>query len=135
MLPCPSAGPGQTADSLSPPPACLPQPVGMDARAYWRASLPTVLLVCLCLVQAFGYRLRRVIAAFYFPKVNSQTTLPLNTCTRVLRHTRTHRPCVPPCVGTLTEFLLLPAHPFSERRSGFSSSTMSYSGREQLSLN
>lgn len=90
MLPCPSAGPGQTADSLSPPPACLPQPVGMDARAYWRASLPTVLLVCLCLVQAFGYRLRRVIAAFYFPKVNSQRTLPLNTCTCVLRHTRTH---------------------------------------------
>nr|XP_012623343.1 DC-STAMP domain-containing protein 1 isoform X3 [Microcebus murinus]XP_012623344.1 DC-STAMP domain-containing protein 1 isoform X3 [Microcebus murinus] len=47
---------------------CLPQPVGLDARAYWRAVLPTSLLLCLCLVQAFGYRLRRVIAAFYFPK-------------------------------------------------------------------
>ncbi|XP_051055204.1 E3 ubiquitin-protein ligase DCST1, partial [Phodopus roborovskii] len=47
---------------------CLPQPIGMDARAYWSASLPTLLLVCLCLAQAFGYRLRRVIAAFYFPK-------------------------------------------------------------------
>ncbi|XP_012514259.1 PREDICTED: DC-STAMP domain-containing protein 1 isoform X1 [Propithecus coquereli] len=47
---------------------CLPQPVGLDARAYWRAALPTGLLLCLCLLQAFGYRLRRVIAAFYFPK-------------------------------------------------------------------
>ncbi|XP_053462849.1 E3 ubiquitin-protein ligase DCST1 [Nycticebus coucang] len=47
---------------------CLPQPVGLDARAYWRAVLPTGLLVCLCLLQAFGYRLRRVIAAFFFPK-------------------------------------------------------------------
>ncbi|KAH0515205.1 DC-STAMP domain-containing protein 1 [Microtus ochrogaster] len=54
---------------------CLPQPVGMDARAYWRASLPTVLLVCLCLVQAFGYRLRRVIAAFYFPKREKKRVL------------------------------------------------------------
>lgn len=50
----------------------------MDARAYWEASLPTTLLVCLCLAQAFGYRLRRAITAFYFPKVNSQTTLLLN---------------------------------------------------------
>nr|XP_004026906.2 E3 ubiquitin-protein ligase DCST1 isoform X2 [Gorilla gorilla gorilla]XP_055216900.1 E3 ubiquitin-protein ligase DCST1 isoform X2 [Gorilla gorilla gorilla] len=47
---------------------CLPQPVGLDARAYWRAAVPIGLLVCLCLLQAFGYRLRRVIAAFYFPK-------------------------------------------------------------------
>ncbi|KAL4828927.1 hypothetical protein H8958_018679 [Nasalis larvatus] len=47
---------------------CLPQPVGLDARDYWRAALPIGLLVCLCLLQAFGYRLRRVIAAFYFPK-------------------------------------------------------------------
>ncbi|XP_003937819.3 E3 ubiquitin-protein ligase DCST1 isoform X1 [Saimiri boliviensis] len=47
---------------------CLPQPVGLDARAYWRAVLPIVLLVWLSLLQAFGYRIRRVIAAFYFPK-------------------------------------------------------------------
>lgn len=52
-----------------PPTACLPQPVCLDARAYWRAVLPTGLLACLCLAQAFAYRLRRVIAAFYFPKV------------------------------------------------------------------
>nr|KAF6396525.1 DC-STAMP domain containing 1 [Rousettus aegyptiacus] len=47
---------------------CLPQPVSLDARAYVRTALPVGLLVCLCLLQAFGYRLRRVIAAFYFPK-------------------------------------------------------------------
>ncbi|XP_049736626.1 E3 ubiquitin-protein ligase DCST1 [Elephas maximus indicus] len=47
---------------------CLPQPESMDAQAYLRAALPIGLLVCLCLLQAFGYRLRRVIAAFYFPK-------------------------------------------------------------------
>ncbi|XP_059758030.1 E3 ubiquitin-protein ligase DCST1 isoform X2 [Balaenoptera ricei] len=47
---------------------CLPQPVPLSTRAYLRAALPSSLLVCLCLLQAFGYRLRRVIAAFYFPK-------------------------------------------------------------------
>ncbi|XP_059944089.1 E3 ubiquitin-protein ligase DCST1 [Mesoplodon densirostris] len=47
---------------------CLPQPVPLSTRAYLRAALPSSLLVCLCLLQAFGYRLRRVIVAFYFPK-------------------------------------------------------------------
>ncbi|KAM6217592.1 E3 ubiquitin-protein ligase DCST1 isoform 2-T2 [Rhynchocyon petersi] len=47
---------------------CLPQPKSMDGKAYLEAMLPIGLLVCLCLLQAFGYRLRRVIAAFYFPK-------------------------------------------------------------------
>uniref|UniRef100_A0A8D1BKX9 DC-STAMP domain containing 1 n=1 Tax=Sus scrofa TaxID=9823 RepID=A0A8D1BKX9_PIG len=47
---------------------CLPQPVPLSPSAYVRAALPSGLLVCLCLLQAFGYRLRRVIAAFYFPK-------------------------------------------------------------------
>ncbi|XP_006775726.1 PREDICTED: DC-STAMP domain-containing protein 1 isoform X2 [Myotis davidii] len=47
---------------------CLPQPVRLSPGAYARTGLPTGLLVCLCLLQAFGYRLRRVIAAFYFPK-------------------------------------------------------------------
>nr|XP_020768175.1 DC-STAMP domain-containing protein 1 isoform X3 [Odocoileus virginianus texanus] len=48
---------------------CLPQPVPLSTRAYLKAALPSGLLVCLCLLQAFGYRLRRVITAFYFPKV------------------------------------------------------------------
>ncbi|XP_004629998.1 E3 ubiquitin-protein ligase DCST1 [Octodon degus] len=54
---------------------CLPQPVGLDARAYWRATFPIGLLLCLCLAQAFGYRLRRVIAAFYFPKREKKRVL------------------------------------------------------------
>ncbi|XP_039107408.1 E3 ubiquitin-protein ligase DCST1 isoform X2 [Hyaena hyaena] len=47
---------------------CLPQPVSLSPRAYLRVALPVALLLALCLLQAFGYRLRRVIAAFYFPK-------------------------------------------------------------------
>lgn len=43
--------------------------MSLNPRAYVRAALPVGLLLCLCLLQAFGYRLRRVIAAFYFPKV------------------------------------------------------------------
>lgn len=71
-LPCPSAARPLTASPRPPPlpSACLPQPVSLSAGAYVRTGLPTVLLVCLCLLQAFGYRLRRVIAAFYFPKVH-----------------------------------------------------------------
>ncbi|XP_004693698.1 PREDICTED: DC-STAMP domain-containing protein 1 [Condylura cristata] len=47
---------------------CLPQPVSLESRAYVRVAVPMGVLLCLCLLQAFGYRLRRVIAAFYFPK-------------------------------------------------------------------
>ncbi|XP_006895886.1 PREDICTED: DC-STAMP domain-containing protein 1 [Elephantulus edwardii] len=54
---------------------CLPQPESMDAKAYLSAALPSGLLVCLCLLQAFGYRLRRVIAAFYFPKREKKRVL------------------------------------------------------------
>ncbi|XP_074205623.1 E3 ubiquitin-protein ligase DCST1 [Camelus bactrianus] len=54
---------------------CLPQPVPLSTRAYLRAALPSGLLVCLCLLQALGYRLRRVIAAFYFPKREKQRIL------------------------------------------------------------
>ncbi|XP_034509079.1 E3 ubiquitin-protein ligase DCST1-like, partial [Ailuropoda melanoleuca] len=54
---------------------CLPQPMRLDASAYMRAALPTGLLLPLCLLQAFAYRLRRVIAAFYFPKREKKRTL------------------------------------------------------------
>ncbi|OWK04505.1 DCST1 [Cervus elaphus hippelaphus] len=54
---------------------CLPQPVPLSTRAYLKAALPSGLLVCLCLLQAFGYRLRRVITAFYFPKREKKRTL------------------------------------------------------------
>lgn len=48
----------------------------LDATAYLRAALPSALLVGLCLLQAFGYRLRRVIATFYFPKVRPALPSP-----------------------------------------------------------
>ncbi|XP_046949035.1 E3 ubiquitin-protein ligase DCST1 isoform X1 [Lynx rufus] len=54
---------------------CLPQPVSLNPRAYVSAALPVGLLLCLCLLQAFGYRLRRVIAAFYFPKREKKRVL------------------------------------------------------------
>ncbi|XP_060058340.1 E3 ubiquitin-protein ligase DCST1 [Erinaceus europaeus] len=47
---------------------CLPLPVHLGTTAYLRAVLPVGLLLGLCLLQAFAYRLRRAIAAFYFPK-------------------------------------------------------------------
>ncbi|XP_014816714.1 PREDICTED: DC-STAMP domain-containing protein 1 [Calidris pugnax] len=48
--------------------ACLPQPRSMQWQEYADSCLPLVLLVLLCLTQAYTYRLRRAIAAFYFPK-------------------------------------------------------------------
>uniref|UniRef100_A0A4X2LFN1 Uncharacterized protein n=2 Tax=Vombatus ursinus TaxID=29139 RepID=A0A4X2LFN1_VOMUR len=55
--------------------ACLPKPMGMDSQDYMKAFLPAGLLVLLCLTQAFSYRLRRVIAAFYFPKREKKRVL------------------------------------------------------------
>ncbi|XP_055978779.1 E3 ubiquitin-protein ligase DCST1 [Sorex fumeus] len=54
---------------------CLPQTVSLSTGAYMRTVLPVAVLVSLCLLQAFGYRLRRVIAAFYFPKREKQRVL------------------------------------------------------------
>ncbi|XP_043820041.1 E3 ubiquitin-protein ligase DCST1 isoform X2 [Dromiciops gliroides] len=55
--------------------ACLPKPMGMNSKDYMKAFLPAGLLVLLCLTQAFSYRLRRVIAAFYFPKREKKRVL------------------------------------------------------------
>ncbi|NXC23325.1 DCST1 ligase, partial [Corythaeola cristata] len=48
--------------------ACLPQPRGMTRQQYLGSCWPLALLALLCLAQVYMYRLRRVIAAFYFPK-------------------------------------------------------------------
>ncbi|KAM9623288.1 E3 ubiquitin-protein ligase DCST1 isoform 2-T2 [Morphnus guianensis] len=48
--------------------ACLPQPRGMMRQQYVGSCLPLAVLVLLCLAQVYTYRLRRAIAAFYFPK-------------------------------------------------------------------
>ncbi|NXH38467.1 DCST1 ligase, partial [Dicaeum eximium] len=48
--------------------ACLPQPTGMTRQQYVNTCLPLGALALLCLVQVYPFRLRRAIAAFYFPK-------------------------------------------------------------------
>ncbi|XP_031949599.1 DC-STAMP domain-containing protein 2 [Corvus moneduloides] len=48
--------------------ACLPQPSGMTRQQYLDTCLPLGMLALLCLVQVYPFRLRRAIAAFYFPK-------------------------------------------------------------------
>uniref|UniRef100_A0A8B9SDY9 DC-STAMP domain containing 1 n=1 Tax=Apteryx owenii TaxID=8824 RepID=A0A8B9SDY9_APTOW len=57
------------------PMACLPQPRGMTTDDYLASCLPLGGLALLCLAQVYTYRLRRVIAAFYFPKREKQRVL------------------------------------------------------------
>lgn len=52
-----------------PPPECLPEPRGMSRDEYVKCAIPLGALVVLCFLQVYVFRLRRVIAAFYFPKV------------------------------------------------------------------
>lgn len=51
-------------------PACLPRPTGMTGQQYLNTCLPLAALAALCLAQVYPFRLRRAIAAFYFPKVS-----------------------------------------------------------------
>ncbi|NXO99335.1 DCST1 ligase, partial [Certhia brachydactyla] len=51
--------------------ACLPQPTGMTREQYLNTCLPLGALALLCVVQVYPFRLRRAIAAFYFPKASS----------------------------------------------------------------
>ncbi|NWV45783.1 DCST1 ligase, partial [Daphoenositta chrysoptera] len=48
--------------------ACLPQPSGMSGQQYLDTFLPLGALALLCVLQVYPFRLRRAIAAFYFPK-------------------------------------------------------------------
>ncbi|KAM9214667.1 E3 ubiquitin-protein ligase DCST1 [Leptosomus discolor] len=57
--------------------ACLPQPRGMTRQQYVDSCLPLAMLVLLCVAQVYTYRLRRVIAAFYFPKREKSRALYL----------------------------------------------------------
>uniref|UniRef100_A0A8D0GCH5 DC-STAMP domain containing 1 n=1 Tax=Sphenodon punctatus TaxID=8508 RepID=A0A8D0GCH5_SPHPU len=54
---------------------CLPEPHGMTRREYLVGSLPLGILVLLCLMQVYAFRLRRAIAAFYFPKREKKRVL------------------------------------------------------------
>ncbi|NWY07414.1 DCST1 ligase, partial [Nothoprocta ornata] len=55
--------------------ACLPQPRAMTTQGYVDSCLPLALLALLCLVQVYTYRLRRVLAAFFFPKREKRRVL------------------------------------------------------------
>ncbi|NXC78042.1 DCST1 ligase, partial [Anhinga anhinga] len=57
--------------------ACLPQPRGMTRQQYVGSCLPLAVLALLCLAQVYTYRLRRAIAAFYFPKREKSRVLYL----------------------------------------------------------
>ncbi|NXP93425.1 DCST1 ligase, partial [Passerina amoena] len=57
---------GAHSGALSP--VCLPRPTGMTRQQYLNTCLPLGLLALLCLAQVYPFRLRRAIAAFYFPK-------------------------------------------------------------------
>ncbi|XP_071583274.1 E3 ubiquitin-protein ligase DCST1 [Heliangelus exortis] len=56
---------------------CLPEPRGMTRQQYLGSCLPLSLLVLLCLAQVYTYRLRRAIAAYYFPKREKKRVLYL----------------------------------------------------------
>ncbi|XP_061224850.1 E3 ubiquitin-protein ligase DCST1-like isoform X2 [Neopsephotus bourkii] len=56
---------------------CLPQPRRMSQHQYLSSCLPLAGLALLCLAQVYTYRLRRVIAAFYFPKREKSRVLYL----------------------------------------------------------
>lgn len=60
-------------------PACLPQPRHMEQGDYMASCLPLGVLVLLCLLQVYTHRLRRVIAAFFFPKVRPCPRLHLGS--------------------------------------------------------
>ncbi|XP_073498427.1 E3 ubiquitin-protein ligase DCST1 [Phyllobates terribilis] len=47
---------------------CLPIPVIMSSKNYVYSTLPVIGLLSLCFLQVYGYRLRRAIASFFFPK-------------------------------------------------------------------
>ncbi|XP_075593029.1 E3 ubiquitin-protein ligase DCST1 [Balearica regulorum gibbericeps] len=72
-------------------PACLPQPRGMTRQQYVHSCLPLAVLALLCLGQVYTYRLRRAIAAFYFPKREKSRVLYLYNKLLQQRHSFVRR--------------------------------------------
>nr|XP_023990652.1 E3 ubiquitin-protein ligase DCST1 [Salvelinus alpinus] len=48
---------------------CLPQPRALTIEDYLWSFVPLLMMALMCCLQVYSNRLRRVIAAFYFPKV------------------------------------------------------------------
>uniref|UniRef100_A0A8D2KWZ5 DC-STAMP domain containing 1 n=1 Tax=Varanus komodoensis TaxID=61221 RepID=A0A8D2KWZ5_VARKO len=54
---------------------CLPEARGMNQDQYLHCAIPLGVLLLLCFAQVYVFRLRRVIAAFYFPKREKKRVL------------------------------------------------------------
>ncbi|KAM4600388.1 E3 ubiquitin-protein ligase DCST1 [Polymixia lowei] len=54
---------------------CLLQPTALSTADYWCSTAPILLMVLMCCLQVYSNRLRRVIAAFYFPKREKRRVL------------------------------------------------------------
>ncbi|KAL4646718.1 DC-STAMP domain-containing protein 1 [Arapaima gigas] len=54
---------------------CLPQPRALSQEDYLWVLIPLVMMTIMCCLQVYTSRLRRVIAAFYFPKREKRRTL------------------------------------------------------------
>ncbi|KAJ6656984.1 hypothetical protein lerEdw1_002985 [Lerista edwardsae] len=54
---------------------CLPEPRGMVRAQYVACFIPFGALMVLCILQVYANRLRRIIAAFYFPKREKKRVL------------------------------------------------------------
>lgn len=53
---------------------CLPQPHALTWEEYMWSIVPLLIMALMCCLQVYSNRLRRVIAAFYFPKVRELRT-------------------------------------------------------------
>lgn len=62
---------------------CLPQPQALTWEQYLWSVIPLLTMALMCCLQVYSNRLRRVIAAFYFPKVRVSLTVHLR-CTSIL---------------------------------------------------
>ncbi|KAM6967801.1 E3 ubiquitin-protein ligase DCST1 [Aplochiton taeniatus] len=56
---------------------CLPQPTVMSVEDYLDIIIPVLVMALMCCLQVYSNRLRRVIAAFYFPKREKRRVLYL----------------------------------------------------------
>ncbi|KAL0984883.1 hypothetical protein UPYG_G00149910 [Umbra pygmaea] len=54
---------------------CLPQPRALTKEDYLWSTVPLLMMALMCCLQVYSNRLRRVIAAFYFPKREKRRSL------------------------------------------------------------
>uniref|UniRef100_A0A8C9T6Y6 DC-STAMP domain containing 1 n=1 Tax=Scleropages formosus TaxID=113540 RepID=A0A8C9T6Y6_SCLFO len=59
---------------------CLPHPRALSQEDYLWILIPLLMMAVMCCLQVYTNRLRRVIAAFYFPKVKRSFPHALARC-------------------------------------------------------